>query len=170
MANTEPKRLTARVVETAKPLKKGERTINDPSVPGLHLRITSTGIKTWAVLYRVNGRRRRLTLGRWPTLGLADARKKAQETLRDVALGGDPARAKQERRDAEAGKGSFGALADRYIEEHAKPRKRSWKEDHRKLRRDVPRSWHHRPASAITRRDVRELVDSKARKAPIAAN
>ena len=163
-------KLTARAVESARPPKTGEKTVNDPAVAGLHLRITASGVKTWAVLYRVDGRRRRLTLGRYPRLGLADARKKAQETLRDVALGEDPARAKQERRDVEAGKDTFGALGDRYIEEHAKPRKRSWKEDRRKLQREVPRSWRRRPASEITRRDVRELVDAKARTAPISAN
>ena len=50
-------KLTARAVESARPPKTGETTVNDPAVPGLHLRITASGIKTWAVLYRVDGRR-----------------------------------------------------------------------------------------------------------------
>ena len=87
MTRPEGKRLTARKVQQAKPPKHGETTLNDPAVPGLHLRITANNVRTWGLLYRVNGKRRRVKLGRYPSLGLADARKKAQATLRDVAPG-----------------------------------------------------------------------------------
>ena len=46
-----------------------------------------------------------------------------------------------------------------YIERHAKPRKKSWKEDRRQLSADVLPYWASRQVKAITRRDVHELVD-----------
>ncbi len=168
MTRPEEKRLTARKVQQAKPPKQGETTLNDPQVAGLHMRITKNGVKTWGLLYRVNGKRRRVKLGRYPTLGLKDARQKAQATLRDVELGGDPAKEKRLAREADAD--TFGALADRYIEQHAKPRKKTWKQDRRMLDRDVPKSWRTRDVKEITRADIRKLIEHKAETAPIAAN
>jgi len=40
----------------------------DDSVKGLTLRMTTTGIKTFSVMKRVNGKMIRTTLGRYPTL------------------------------------------------------------------------------------------------------
>ena len=108
-----------------------------------------------------------MTLGKYPTLSLADAREQAKAALREVALERNPALAKRERRNAD----SFGELADRYIEEHAKPNKKTWKEDQRKLRKEVLPAWRNRSAREITRRDVRDLIEAVARRgAPIQAN
>jgi len=64
--------LTARTVATLRaPSDKPRIEYFDAEVPGLSLRITSEGAKTWSLLYRHHGRRRRLTLGRFPDLGLA---------------------------------------------------------------------------------------------------
>jgi hypothetical protein len=65
-------------------------------------------------------------------VGLADARTDAMK-LREAALGGDPARDKQDARRAE----TFKDLAELYIEKHAKPMKRTWKEDQRKIERNL---------------------------------
>jgi len=53
------------------------------------VRVTPKGTKSFVLLYRSGGRQRRLTIGRYPTLSLSDARRKAQEALRDAALGGE---------------------------------------------------------------------------------
>src|SRR5436305_5701855 len=65
----------------------------DPHEKGLKLRVTPTGAKSWALLYqrRSDGKKRRVTLGQYPTLGLAEARAKAAELKVDIAGGGDPA-------------------------------------------------------------------------------
>ncbi len=66
---------------------------------------------------------------------------------------------------------TFADLAEKYLTEHARPRKRSWKDDHRLLRREVLPHWRHRAANEIERRDARELVQAVAlRGVPIAAN
>jgi integrase len=139
----------------------------DASMPGLALRVTPSGVKTWTVLYRHRGRLRRLTLGTAKAIGLADARDRAKAAIREASNGADPATEKQDARKAE----TIADLADEYIERYAKRRKRSWKEDDRMLRAYVLPEWKHRAIADVTRRDVRLLVDAIAeRGAPVMAN
>jgi len=139
----------------------------DAAQPGLALRVTPAGAKSWTVLYRHRGRLRRLTLGTPNELSLADARERARDALRDVRDGADPATEKQDGRTAE----TIGELADLYIERWAKPRKRSWKADRNLLDHKVLPTWRHRAIVDLTRRDVRDLVDGVAAAgAPIVAN
>jgi integrase len=108
-----------------------------------------------------------MTLGPYPRLSMADAREVARDALNQAAMGQDPASRKKVERAAE----TFGELAALYMEKHAKPRKRSWREDERTLNHDVLPRWKNVPAKAITRRDVRELLEQIVeRGAPIQAN
>lgn len=158
--------LTARTVEHLKPGTTA-RYVNDALIAGLAVRVPSHGPKTWSLRYRIGRQQRRLTLGGYPVLSLADARQRAKEALKLVSAGADPAELKQERRDAD----TVGDFAKTYITEHAKPRKKSWRVDQMRLNIDVLPEWKHRPMKEITRRDVRELLDTiAARPAPIVAN
>lgn len=157
--------LTARTVANMKAAKV--IYVNDALIAGLALRVSPQGQKTWSVRYRIGRRLRRLTIGGYPVLSLADARQRAKDALKMASDGVDPVLAKQERRDAD----TFGDFAKTYISEHAKPRKKSWKVDQMRLDIDVLPAWKHRPMKEITRRDVRELLDTiAARPAPIVAN
>jgi hypothetical protein len=62
----------------------------DAKTPGFAVRVFPTGIKSFVVFYRHRGRLRRLTLGRYPVLSLADARRLAREALHKVTHGDDP--------------------------------------------------------------------------------
>ena len=67
-------RLTARFLETLKPT--GRRIdFFDADEPGLALRLSEHGRKTWCYLYHAQGSRRlrRLTLGTYPAVTLAAA-------------------------------------------------------------------------------------------------
>ncbi len=67
---------------------KGNRVERfDAGVPGLCLRVTDRGVKTWAVYYKFPGINRkgepallnqRLTIGQWPGVGVAKARAEAR--------------------------------------------------------------------------------------------
>jgi len=103
-----------------KPPERGQAEHWDSKVPGFGLRILIAGRKTWTPLYRYQGRLRRLTLGTFPPIGLAEARGLARGALAGVQHGKDPATAKQQRRHAD----SFADLAERYLREHAEPKKR----------------------------------------------
>lgn len=160
-------KLSARTVETAFAPQKGRRELWDDDVKGLVLRITSSGRKTWAVWYRHQGRSRRVTLGVYPALGLADARKLANTMLRDIALGGDPAGTKKDQREAD----TFRELANEYIERHAKRHKKSWKEDRRALDRDLIPALGNLKAASIKRRDILKVLEGiHERGAPVLAN
>src|SRR5439155_14855370 len=135
-------------------------------------RVTLNGAKTWTVRYRVQGGRRgrlrRLTLGSYPTVTLAKARKAATNALGQVATTHtDPATTKQTARLGE----TFGDLAKDYLARHAKRHKRSWRDDERTLEAELLPAWRSRKVKDISRRDVRALIEPIAdRGAPIMAN
>ena len=90
-----------------------------------------------------------------PTSSLADARAKAKALVRQVFQGTDPAAEKAAERLAE----TFAQLAAEYLERHTKPRKRTWREDERILRRELLPHWGRMKAKGVTRRDLRLLID-----------
>lgn len=138
----------------------------DGKIPGLMFRVRETGGRSWALLYWAGGRRRRLTLGGFPSLGLGDARAAARAAKKAVNLGHDPAAERRQSREA----GTFAELAERYIERWAKPRKRTWKNDQWLLEAHVLPRWKHLPAAEISRKDARELLEKVADKAPVGVN
>src|SRR6266436_7677872 len=144
------KNLTAQFVESAQAPKVGQVDYWDARTPGLSLRVSQGGRKAWTVFFRFHGRMRRLTLGTFPILSLADARRLAATALREAQHGTDPATAKQEARSAD----NFGELAELYLDRHAKPEKRSWREDERILKADLLPKWRNRKAHEIKRADV----------------
>src|SRR5579864_7861463 len=86
-----PVTLTDRVVQQAKP-DRARVEIPDAVVPGLYLIVQPTGVKSWAVRYRVGKVTRKLTLrGRYPALSLVKARSAARIALESVSDGEDPA-------------------------------------------------------------------------------
>jgi len=105
--------------------EQGRTEYFDKTTPGFGLRVTSAGHRSWICLYRHKGEKRRFTIGTYPQLGLADARENAEEVLWRAAKGEDPAAEKKRQRHAE----TFRDLAERYLDDHAKVNKRSWKAD-----------------------------------------
>jgi integrase len=82
------KKLTTKAVENFKPGPQ-RREISDGG-SGLYLVLQSSGHRSWALRYRANGRPTKLTLGSWPKVTLAGARKLAAEALHDLSTGVDP--------------------------------------------------------------------------------
>jgi integrase len=159
-------KFTARTCDS---LRASDRQIDyfDEDTPGLHLRVSPSGVKAWSFVYRSNRRQRRLKLGRYPSVGLKDARNKVLKAKAQIADDIDPALVRTEARDMD----TFGGVAASYIERHAQKFKKSWKEDQRILNKDVLPHWRHLPAKEITRRLVRDVVERISdRGAPIAAN
>jgi integrase len=158
---------TAKWVESVKPPEQGQLDYFDTKPPGIGLRISNSGRKTWFVMYRSNGRLRRLTLGTYPALCLADARDQATAAKHTVAKGEDPALQKQSARIAP----TVADLATQYLDRYAKNHKKSWRDDARLLHREVLPDWGRRKAHDITRKDVLALLDGIVeRGSPIQAN
>ena len=63
----------------------------DTLVSNLMVTVFPSGKKTWSVRYRSDGKRVKMKLGDYPSLGLGDARRKAKDVLHSVADGENPA-------------------------------------------------------------------------------
>jgi integrase len=118
----------------------------DQTVKGLALRVTSQGTKAWTLHYGTP--RKRVTLGRYPTVSLASARTLAIETREGRV------------------QGTIAALAEVYIK--ACQGKRTAKEIERRLRKDVLPIIGHIALRDLHRRDVIRVLDAKS-EAPISA-
>lgn len=159
-------KLNERIVATLKP-GTVRQEYTDAMLPGFTLRITPKGVRTFAFLYRTpTGKFTRLTIGRFPDIGLAKARDKARQALRALEVGHDPSADLKQARTQ-----TFSALGRAYIEKHAKPRKRTWRADQSMIAAELEKTWGPRPAASIRRSDVRALLDGiVARGAGTAAN
>ncbi len=160
-------KMTVRSVAALKHPQNGQVDFWDASLPGFGIRLSAGGKRAWVFMYRQGGRKRRLTLGNYPALPLADARKNAKAAANQVAKGGDPAAEKSTERIAE----SVAELAKVYVSRYAKRQKKSWRTDDRALNRDVLPRIGTRKAKNITRRDIIAILDAIVdRGAPIQAN
>lgn len=70
-------------------------------VPGFVLVHTPAGYTSYGLIYRVNGERKKLTLGSTKRLGLGDARRLAGKMRSNIEAGGDPHGDKLKRRNDE---------------------------------------------------------------------
>ena len=164
--------LTQLAVDRAKARPGGRVELPDGpgGVPGLALRISERGVKSFTLRYRVNGAQSRITLGQHPVTTLTAARTAARAALEMASRGEDPAAAKAEAKQ-ERDRNSLTAVVAAYVEKRMKPRARRWADVEAMLRRDVIRAWGARPIASITRRDVRDLIEGIAgRGSPVVAN
>ncbi|MCJ1962281.1 tyrosine-type recombinase/integrase [Novosphingobium mangrovi (ex Hu et al. 2023)] len=104
-----------------KPYKMGDSS-------GLFLLVQPSGGKLWRMKYRVDGREKKLGLGTYPEVGLAEARRRRDAAREQMAQGKDPSREKQrekarERLDAE---NTFAALASEFCEKRRHDGSRAW--------------------------------------------
>jgi hypothetical protein len=83
--------------------RAAQYAIGDAACPGLCIRITPKGVKTFAFAYRDKGTGKVgwLTFGRYPDVPLARARELANDARKTVAAGGTPLTPKIERAEAE---------------------------------------------------------------------
>jgi integrase len=151
--------LTVKSVETAR-ATSDRREIADSYMRGLYLVVQPTGSKSWAVRYRHGGKSCKDTLGPYPAFDLKQAREAAGKILRAVAEGRDP-------RQRQAG--SVEDAVAQFLQRHCKSyRPKSRNEAERLLRLYVVANWGRRKLDAVTRADVRGMLDGI--EAPVAAN
>jgi hypothetical protein len=139
----------------------------DAHVPGLAIRVSASGRKTFTLYYRHRGRMRRVGLGRYPDVTLEKARKLATQQRGRILDGADPAGEKHAEHAHDDH--TVQALYDLYRSRKEKAL-RSWSEVRRIMEKEVLPRWRHRRVADIRRRDIRELVEEKAQTAPIQGN
>ena len=163
-------RLTDSKVKSLRP-KKSRYIIWEEGGTGLGVRVSPADRKSFIYMYRFDGKSRMMTLGPYPKLKLVSARLKVAQAKERLSKEIDPGQELLDAKEAVRGAHSIKALIDEYIEKWAKPRKKSWKEDERILRKDVQPVWGRKKAETIKRRDIVLLLDEIVdRGAPIQAN
>jgi len=136
----------------------------DGGCPGLVLRVTPAGSKSWSFMYRRGGKLQRVGIGPYPRVSLKAARTAAGRERDKLEADQDPAEEARKRRKGP----TFGELAQDFIEKAATGR---WGDEaQRYLERDAIPAWKNKKAHKIGRRDVLELIEAKAKTAPVAAN
>ena len=102
-------------IRKAKPKEKAYRLADGG---GLNLLVQPWGSKAWQLRYRYNGKENILSFGKYPTVTLADARRKREDAKKQLADGIDPSvQRKLDKIAAEtASRQTFGLIADEYID------------------------------------------------------
>ena len=161
-------RLTAKGIE-ALATKSPQADFWDDLTRGLCLRVSGvTGLKTWLVRYRANGKHRRQKIGTYPAMSLADARSEARSIMTRTIQGEDPA---LEREVARSTDHTFEAMAREVLDaKAATTRERTQHERERILKADLLPAWRKRPAGSVTRREVVRLVERIAARATVMGN
>src|SRR4051794_16940116 len=160
-------KLTARTVETLKPPAAGRDEWWDSSLPGFGIRITDKGTRSWVLMYRMSGggSKRRMTLGTFPMLSLAEARQAAGDALQKVERGIDPVAEKvaAKLRGSTAAQvrppDTVASVAAEYVERHAQRNTRRPEEVERLFRLYLVPAFGDRDIKTLTRRDIRDLID-----------
>jgi integrase len=159
-------------------LPKARKEVPDGKVSGLYLVVQPSGAKSWAVRYRAAGQPKKLTLGPYPAIALATARKRAQEAIGDIAGGKDPSAEKKASRAATraeraAEDNRLDRIAAFYVDLYVKRKVgKAWgKEIERLFRVEIIPKLGDKPIGAVTKPDIRDLLDTIVdRGSPITAN
>ena len=151
-------KLTAKTVENLKPDPNRRVTISDMNLPGFGLRISQKRKISWFIIYRAaSGKQRRMTLGTYPRLSLAEAREAARRALGKTELGFDPQEEKQARRRQTPK--TFNDLKVEFIEKYARVHTRHADGTDSRLARAFGDSLGQRAIEDITKRDVIDSLD-----------
>ncbi len=152
--------LTDTAIRNAKP---AERPVKVFDGGGLFLLITPTGGKWWRLQYRVEGRRKLLSFGVYPDVGLKEARECRDEARKLLVAGIDPGENRKAVKAAKAERGAntFEVIAREWIEKQSTQR---WTESNKnkvtkRLENDVFPWLGKRPVEDITAPEVLKILE-----------
>jgi integrase len=164
------KRLTDRFIQSVTPPAADRAEYRDTEVPGLELRVSPDGGKSWSIRYRPRGRdRKRTTYGAYPAISLHEARTRAKEIAAAASRGVDLPEQEERQREEESKAAkrphTVGDLLDRYVAEYCKTNQRRWQlvermfAMHVKPARIDGRPLGQKPLAELRRADLVELLD-----------
>jgi integrase len=112
-------KLTDTAIRSYQP-RTAQYSVGDAACPGLCIRITPNGVKSFAFAYRnkATGKVQWLTIGRYPDVALTRAREAANDARKIAAGGGTPLAPKVERAEAEKKIKTYAEVVALYHEAH----------------------------------------------------
>jgi integrase len=147
-------KLTAATVARLQPAARRAYVVWDTHLRGLAVVVQPSGHKAWVAVYQFMRRSRWYTIGNADVISLAKARKLAAHVLNEVFDGKDPAAEKRAARSAD----TFAELSERYLNEYAKRKNKSWKQAEKLVNRNLLPRWGKLPAATITKADVKAMM------------
>src|SRR5574341_1146136 len=139
----------------------GEKPIRLFDGGGLYLEISPTGGKLWRFKYRFDAKEKRLALGKYPEISLANARKRREAARELIANGVDPSEDRKGKRAERAARleNNFEAVAREWFEKNAP----NWAPTHadkiiKRLENDVFPWLGRRPIADITAPEVLKVL------------
>jgi integrase len=117
--------LTDVAIRNAKPREKPYK-VGDTL--GLFLLVQPSGGKLWRVKYRIDGKEKKLAIGIYPQVGLAEARRRRDAARELVAAGKDPGREKQREkvRSRIQAETTFDAIAAEFCQKRRRDGQKAW--------------------------------------------
>src|SRR5262245_337756 len=147
--------LTDRYLKSLKPAPIGQRTVHwDAARPSFGVRVTDRGVVSFFVMRRMPGKPQpvRVSLGRYPDISLATARKLATAAIGNLVSGIHPKTRKQPVT-------TFAALAEAFLSRPAAAKQRTADAIRKTAARYLLPRWGSRAASSITRADAVIMVE-----------
>jgi integrase len=129
--------------------------IFDTDVRGFSITIYPSGNRAFTLDYRIAGRQRRMTIGRWPEWNCTAARERAKELRRDIDEGIDPLSLRETSREAPR----VNDMITRYLAEHTPHlATRNAADQHTIMHKLVAPDWGKKLVTEITKADVEKLL------------
>ncbi|HQU69062.1 MAG TPA: site-specific integrase [Albidovulum sp.] len=129
--------------------------IFDTDVRGFSITIYPSGNRAFTLDYRIAGRQRRMTIGRWPEWNATAARERAKELRRDIDEGIDPLSLRETSREAPR----VNDMITRYLAEHTPHlAARNAADQHTIMHKLVAPDWGKKLVTEITKADVEKLL------------
>jgi integrase len=139
--------------------ENGRAEYADTRQPGLRLRVTATGVKSFSLLKRIKGSHmERVTFDRYPTMTIEQARRKAAEILGKIAEGNNPAEAKRAIKEEP----TFAELFISYGKLHG-DKKRTWRDDQQRYRDYLDKPLGKIKVGAITKQMITRILEDMER-------
>lgn len=120
-------RLTDRLVRGLPTPPSGSKITYDGEVAGFGARVTAAGARAFVLEYRIDGRKRRITIGSFPDWSTAAAREEAKALKRRIDCGEDPMGERHEERSAP----TVNDLIDRFESDYLPKRRPTTIRDYR---------------------------------------
>jgi len=157
-------KLTKKNVDKLELPAKGQKFVWDDKLKGFGIRLTPGG-KSYFVQSRVGGVTRRTTIGKHGPFTAEQARKEAEDRLREMSKGVDPV---QKKKAEKAAKTTLNDVAESYIRDRTL--KQSSIRDIHKHLNGVFSDWKDDPITKITRDDCLILFRKRSTESPAQAN
>ena len=153
--------LTETRIKLLKPKNKPYK-VSDGTIGGLHVAVSTAGGKVFCLAYKFEDKWRLLRLGAWPVFTLEEARDLARDAKKQLALGTNPAAAKQAARaKAVADATTFRMVAAQWLK---------WKQSAlgavtvddtvKRLEKHVLPRFGDKPIANVSKADIKAVLDT----------